>query len=108
VSFSRPFWRERGASGVLQTPGPLSVWWEGGGGAELGEQSFALVGLGFGAEACAAVARLEAEGAVRRGRCQAVFGSRLGGGGGGVFDWDGDMSLREVAVHVAGYLAAWG
>jgi hypothetical protein len=25
-----------------------------------------------------------------------------------VFDWDGDMSLREVAVHVAGYLAAWG
>jgi hypothetical protein len=25
-----------------------------------------------------------------------------------VFDWEGDMSLREVAVHVAGYLAAWG
>jgi hypothetical protein len=25
-----------------------------------------------------------------------------------VFDWDGDMSLREVAVHVGGYLAAWG
>lgn len=41
--FSSPFWRKIGASGVVQTPGPYSIWWEGGGGEEVGEEAVALV-----------------------------------------------------------------
>ena len=59
--FSRPFWREIGASGVVQTPGPYSIWWEAGGGQEGGEDAVALVGLGFGQAACEQVATLETE-----------------------------------------------
>jgi monoamine oxidase len=53
--FKRPFWRERGASGAVMTPGPVSTWWEGGG---EGEPTFALVGLGVG-PSVAALARVE-------------------------------------------------
>lgn len=55
ATFRTPFWRARGASGVANTAGPLQVWWEGGGGDELDEEAVALVGLGFGEEACAQV-----------------------------------------------------
>ena len=41
--FSSPFWRKVGASGVVQTPGPFSIWWEGGGGEEVDEEAVALV-----------------------------------------------------------------
>ncbi len=57
--FSSPFWRETGASGVLQTPGPYSTWWEGGGGGKVGEEAVALVGLGFGEDACKLAAEVE-------------------------------------------------
>ena len=46
--FTSPFWRAAGHSGVVATSGPIQVWWEGGGGEELGEESYALVGLGVG------------------------------------------------------------
>lgn len=59
--FSSPFWREKGASGVVQTPGPYSIWWEGGGGGQGGEEAIALVGLGFGEEACKLAAELETD-----------------------------------------------
>lgn len=61
ANFSTPFWREIGASGVVQAPGPFSIWWEGGGGEEVGEEAVALVGLGFGEEACSRAAALEKE-----------------------------------------------
>ncbi len=57
--FSSPFWRETGASGVVQTPGPYSIWWEGGGGEPVGEEAVALVGLGFGKDACKLAAEIE-------------------------------------------------
>ena len=43
----------------MQTPGPYSIWWEGGGGGEAGEEAVALVGLGFGEDACKQAAALE-------------------------------------------------
>lgn len=54
ATFRTPFWRDVRASGVVATHGPISVWWEGGGGAGLGEEFCSLVGLGFGPEARAA------------------------------------------------------
>lgn len=60
ATFRSPFWRSRGASGVVATPsGPIQIWWEGGGGAELGEPTAALVGLGVGDEACKALAPMQ-------------------------------------------------
>lgn len=60
--FRTPFWRALGASGVVATAGPVQIWWEGGGGPELGEASSALVGLGVG-EACRAFAPMQIDGA---------------------------------------------
>ena len=37
----------------------MKIWWEAGGGKELGDQTAALVGLGVGLEACAALAPLQ-------------------------------------------------
>jgi monoamine oxidase len=48
ATFKSPFWRMSGASGVVSTPGPISIWWEGGGGDDLGEETPSLVGLGVG------------------------------------------------------------
>ena len=59
ATFRSPFWRARGASGVVAAAGPAQIWWEAGGGAELGEQTSALVGLGVGHEACAALTPLQ-------------------------------------------------
>ena len=50
ANFKSPFWRRSGHSGVVATPGPIQIWWEGGGGEELGDESYALVGLGVGEE----------------------------------------------------------
>ena len=50
--FSAPFWRKTGASGVVQTAGPFGIWWEGASGVAP-EGAVALVGLGFGEQACA-------------------------------------------------------
>ena len=63
ATFRSPFWRARGASGVVQHAGPMQIWWEAGGGAELSEETAALVGLGVGPEACAALAPLQTAGA---------------------------------------------
>lgn len=80
--FSSPFWREAGASGVLQTPGPYSIWWEGGGGRKVQEEAVALVGLGFGKDACELAAEVEtADGkaavALVTKTLGAVFGTEL-------------------------------
>ena len=56
--FKSAFWQDRGASGVVRTHGPISIWWEGAGGAKSGEDSIALTGLGFGLSACRQVAAL--------------------------------------------------
>eukprot|EP00965_Chrysotila_dentata_P096578 3191375-Pleurochrysis_carterae.AAC.1 len=53
--FRTPFWEKAGASGVSQTAGPFSIWWEGGAGSTHAEQP-ALVGLGVGEEVCKALA----------------------------------------------------
>jgi monoamine oxidase len=52
--FKTPFWRAKGASGVAQTTGPVSSWWEGG---NDDDGTYALVGLGVGQS----VAHLAAE-----------------------------------------------
>ena len=59
ATFRSPFWRARAASGVVAAAGPAQIWWEAGGGTELGEQTSALVGLGVGHEACAALTPLQ-------------------------------------------------
>lgn len=57
ATFRSPFWRARGASGVVAAEtGPVRIWWEAGGGAETGERTSALAGLGAGRGACAALA----------------------------------------------------
>jgi monoamine oxidase len=72
--FDGPLWREQGASGVITSEaGPISVWWEGAGGMQLGEGTSALIGLGFGREACAAVGRLLGD-----GRCDGSGGACVG------------------------------
>lgn len=47
ATFKTPFWRSAHASGVVATPGPIQIWWEGSAGAP--EVSASLVGLGVGA-----------------------------------------------------------
>ena len=47
ATFKTPFWRAAGASGVVATPGPIEIWWEGSAGAA--EKTASLVGLGVGA-----------------------------------------------------------
>lgn len=59
--FKTPFWRARAASGVCATPGPISIWWEGGAGAEVGDEASALIGLGFGEVGAALMEREESE-----------------------------------------------
>ena len=59
VQFRSPFWRAAGASGVVATAGPLSVWWEGSDG-QAGTPA-ALVGLGVG-EATRSLARFHQSG----------------------------------------------
>ena len=58
ATFRSAFWRKSGASGVVATQGPIQIWWEGGGGAELDEETHALVGLGVG-EGTRALSRFE-------------------------------------------------
>mgnify|MGYP006087704221 CR=1 FL=1 len=50
ATFKTAFWRDAGASGVVASPAgvPISIWFEGGGGDELGDADCALVGLGVG------------------------------------------------------------
>ena len=60
--FRSPFWRSSGASGVVATPGPIQIWWEGSAGKDLGEETYSIVGLGVGEET-RALQRFEATGA---------------------------------------------
>eukprot|EP00854_Cymbomonas_tetramitiformis_P000853 gene853-1345_t len=53
AKFASPFWRQQGASGVAATEGPVSIWWEGGGGTETGDEVNALIGLGVGDDTAA-------------------------------------------------------
>jgi len=58
ASFRTPFWRARGASGVVSADGPIQIWWEGASGAETREERVALVGLGVG-KGCLPLAPLQ-------------------------------------------------
>ena len=62
ASFRSPFWRSNGASGVVATPGPIQIWWEGGGGKDQGEEAYALTGLGVGEQTRALQRLSESEG----------------------------------------------
>ena len=76
ATFRRPFWRDRGDSGVVATPsGLVETWFEAGGGAAHGEAVAALAGLGFGASAAA---RLDAHGPAAAATGAAAGASGLG------------------------------
>ena len=58
ASFRSAFWRRRGESGTISTPGGLvEMWWEASGGPEAGERAASLAGLGFGAKAASKLDR---------------------------------------------------
>ena len=55
--FQTAFWRDVGASGVVQTEGePISIWYEGGSGTD--DELAAITGLGFGVNACGKVGQM--------------------------------------------------
>ena len=74
ATFRSSFWRKSGASGVVATQGPVQIWWEGGGGEELGEETHALVGLGVG-ESTRALARFDPQEGLEDGEPSATAAS---------------------------------